>query len=192
MSVLPAAPRAPAGVVVPDGRPARGCSVHGCGRRHYARGFCHPHWLRVRRRGDHHADVPIGARASTGTSYCSVRRRLRAEHGPASARRCAVCARRGWVWSYDGTDPDEHTDPARGYRYSLDLTRYRPRCRSCHRRASGPGGAGPLDVERAARLYRGGASSRGIGALLDASPSAVLRALRTHGVPIRDRGRARR
>lgn len=96
------------------------------------------------------------------------------------------------MWSYDGTDPDERTDSARGYRYSLDLSRYRPLCRSCHRHATGPGGAGPLDVERAAWLYRAGASSRGIAALLDASPSAVLRALRTHGVPIRDRGRRTR
>ena len=57
------------------------------------------------------------------------------ERGPASGRRCAGCAAPAACWSYDGTDPDERTDPARGYRYSLDLDRYQPRCRSCHRRA---------------------------------------------------------
>ena len=99
------------------------------------------------------------------------------------------------LWSYDGTDPAERTDPARGCRYSLDPTRYRPRCRPCHQRATARGrdarGAVSLDVGRAARLYRAEASFRGIGALLHASPSAVRSALRAHGVEIRPAGRPR-
>lgn len=97
------------------------------------------------------------------------------------------------MWSYDGTDPDERTDPARGCRYSPDPDHYRPRCRSCHRRApTRRRGTVALDVERAARLYRAGANSRGIGALLQASPSAVRAALRAHGITLRPGIRQRR
>jgi len=106
--------------------------------------------------------------------------------GPAAGRPCAECSAPACVWSYDGADPTERIDPARGYRYSLDLARYRPQCRSCHRRTTA------LDVERVARLYRAGASSAGIAALLDVSPATVLRALRSHDVPIRSRTRRSR
>lgn len=123
--------------------------------------------------------------AAAVPGYCAMRQRLVTARGPAAAQPCAGCDRDAQLWSYDGTDPDERTDPVRGCRYSLDPARYRALCRSCHRRATARGAAGPLDVERAAWLYRAGASSRGIAAVLDASPSAVLRALRAHGVPIR-------
>src|SRR4051812_44328244 len=42
-----------------------------------------------------------------------------------------------------------------------------------------------LDVERAARLYAAGVSSRGVAAVLGISRDAVLRELRAHGVAIR-------
>ena len=93
---------------------------------------------------------------------------------PSAARQprtaCADCGAPAVDWSYDGTDPAERTDRGRGYRYSLDPARYRPRCRSCHRRATvaqrRPRPTSPVvvDVERAARLYRAGASARGIAA----------------------------
>jgi hypothetical protein len=118
------------------------------------------------------------------------------------------------VWSYDGTDPDERTEPGlqagpeaqeppdptstapagRERRYSLDPARYRPLCRFCHRRAvldrAAPvpeprRGAPAMDVERAARLYEAGASAAGIAGLLRVSPDAVLRALRARGLTIR-------
>ena len=173
----------------PPGLARRVCTVAGCGRGHHGLGLCRAHWTRARRCGSAAAQTVIRA-APAVCGYYALRRRLTAVRGPAAALPCAECARPARVWSYDGTDPDARTDPARGYRYSLDLFRYRPRCRSCHRCATGPGGAGPLDVSRAARLYEAGASSRGIGALLGASPSAVLRALRARGVPIRDRARS--
>lgn len=163
-----------------------GCTVPGCGRPHHARGWCRPHWRRARR-GAVRPDTPI--RDGVGTpGYFTVRRRLTAAHGPAAGRPCAECPRSACVWSYDGTDPDERTDPSHGYRYSLDPARYRPRCRSCHRRST----AAPLDAERVARLYRGGASSAGIAALLDVSPNTVLRILRANDVPIRSRTRRSR
>ncbi|GAA3247674.1 hypothetical protein GCM10017691_57160 [Pseudonocardia petroleophila] len=163
-----------------------GCSVPGCGRPHHARGWCRPHWRRARR-GTLRPEDPIRD-ASVAPSYFTVRRRLTARRGPAAGRACAECPRPAQLWSYDGTDPDERTDPPRGYRYSLDLLRYRPRCRSCHRRSA----ARPIDAERVARLYRGGASSAGIAALLDSSPNTVLRILRANDVPIRSRTRRSR
>jgi len=96
------------------------------------------------------------------------------------------------VWCYDGADPAERVDP-RGRRYSLDPDRYRPSCRFCLRRAAAdrraafprPRRRPRLDVERAARLYQAGASSRGLAALMGVSRDTVLRALRAHGVAIR-------
>lgn len=176
----------------------RGCSVVTCGRRRVARGWCGTHYARWRAHGDPLADVPVTprVRANRGAvSYGAALQRVRARRGPARAQACAVCRAPAVVWCYDGAAVDERVDP-RGRRYSLDPDRYRPCCRFCHRRtvvdrgAELPTGAvapPALDVERAARLYRAGASSTGIGALLRVSPSAVINALRKHGVDIRTR-----
>jgi len=168
------------------------CTVAGCGRAHYGRGYCRTHYMRWQRHGDPQAAAPIGYKTPGGVSYWSIHQQVKAQRGPAAASRCAECGAGAVDWSYDGTDPNERTDPARGYRYSLDPARYRPRCRSCHRRAMLHGRFGrPIDVARAARLYQAGASARGIGALLHASRDAVLTALRAHGVAIRPSGRHR-
>jgi hypothetical protein len=178
----------------------RVCSVPGCGRAHLARGYCRPHYLRWQRRATPLPEVPIVARSRGSNSYAAALRRVRTLRGPASAQKCAECTGPAALWSYDGADLDERTDAARGTRYSLDPARYRPRCRFCHRRAvvqrsaDLPGRPCPvpnLDVERAARLYRAGASARGIGSLLRVSPDAVLRTLRAHGVAIRPNRRQR-
>jgi len=169
---------------------ARTCTVPECGRRHYGRGYCRAHHARWRRHGDPAAARQLGTKTSGGVSYWSVHERLRTERGPASSHRCAECGAAALGWSYDGADPDERTDPARGYRYSLDLARYRPRCRCCHRRATvaaHPGTPVLLDADRIARLYRAGATARGIAALLGTSPHIVLTTLRAHDVPIRNR-----
>ena len=171
----------------------RHCEVSGCGRRRFGRGYCRAHYERWRRHGDPQAEIPIATYRSGGDSYWAVGQQLRAERGPASGRRCAGCAAPAACWSYDGTDPDERTDPARGYRYSLDLNRYLPRCRPCHRRATVDmtrprARSRAVDPERAARLYRAGASVTGIAALLDVSRAAVHTALRKHGVALRRPG----
>lgn len=174
-------------------RRMRLCEVTDCGRRHCGHGYCRTHLARWRRNGDPQPDVAVSARDRSGETYWAVGKRLRTECGPASARRCAGCAAPAACWSYDGTDPHERTDPVRGYRYSLDLARYRPRCRSCHRRStlarSRPRArSAAVEVERAARLYRSGASVTGIAAVLDVSRTAVHTALRNHGVPLRRPG----
>lgn len=169
------------------------CAVPGCERVHKARGFCRTHYRRWQRHGDPRAELPVVA---AGTSYRAVLAQVRVSRGAPDAQRCAECGGAGAVWSYDGADPDERTEPGRGRRYSLDSARYRPRCRFCHRRAllaaAAPVEAPParraapaLDVDRAVRLYSAGATAAGIAGLLHVSPQAVLRALRARDITIR-------
>lgn len=175
-------------------QPDAGCAVPGCEGRHDGRGYCHTHLSRLQRLGDAHADVPIQHKRTHGkVSYWSVHERLRAEAGAPGERACDDCGRPAWCWSYIGGDPDERTDPSSDYRYSLDLDRYRPRCRSCHRKATvarnPPREQSPVpDIERAVWLYERGVSAAGIGALMDVSRTAVLAALRAQGVTIRGPG----
>jgi hypothetical protein len=170
------------------------CAVPGCGRRHYGHGYCRPHHARWSRHGDPQADLPIEAKTTGGVGYWACHERVKATRGPATAHLCAECGAAAVDWSYDGADPAERVS-AQGYRYSLDPARYRPRCRSCHRRVTvahrGPRPASPsvVDVDRAMRLYRAGASGRGIAQLLGTSRSAVYTALHAAGVAMRPRGR---
>jgi hypothetical protein len=175
------------------------CTIAGCGRPFYAHGWCVTHYQRWQRLGHPQPDTPVRPRTTDGTSYAAVRRRVRAERGPASAQACAECGAPAVCWSYDGTDPDERTHPVRGVAYSLDLARYRPRCRFCRRRRDHLGELAParrrapdLDVARAIRLYQAGASCRGIGAVMGISTEAVRSALRANGVALRASGRPRR
>ena len=71
----------------PPAAEARLCEVGGCGRRHFARGYCRAHHERWRRHGDPQAHVPIAGRERGGDGYRAVGRRLRSELGPASGRR---------------------------------------------------------------------------------------------------------
>lgn len=67
-----------------------------------------------------------------GVTYGAVHVRLASTNGPASSHRCADCERRAADWSYSGGCPSERRDPDTGCAYSTDLSRYVPRCRSCH------------------------------------------------------------
>lgn len=170
------------------------CTVPDCNERACTRGLCNTHYRRWQRHGDARADIPVEAKTSGGVGYWSVRERLKTERGSARNHPCADCGAPGRDWSYDGSDPDERTEADRGYRYSLDLDRYRPRCRPCHRRATiartppRPRSRTVADIDRAARLYTAGASARGIARLLGTSPVAVYRALRIAGVQMRPKG----
>lgn len=59
--------------------------------------------------------------------------------GKATDQQCAFCGKRATDWAYDHTDPAElprRTDPALGKLhgpYSVDLNRYIPLCKSCHK-----------------------------------------------------------
>jgi hypothetical protein len=177
----------------------RTCVINECKRTHYARGWCVTHYRRWQRHGDARADSAVVKRSRDGEGYPVVMRRLRRERGSATARACADCGGAAACWSYDGHDPDARVHPQRGLEYSLDITRYRPRCRFCHRRAIAARhrtaasleltGQRAFDVERAATLYRAGASCHGIGSLMGLSADATRRALRAHGVQMRPSGR---
>jgi hypothetical protein len=175
------------------------CEIHGCPRPFYAHGWCVTHYQRWQRLGTPQPDTPVRARTTDGTSYAAARRRVRTERGPASAQVCAECGAAAVCWSYDGADPDERTHPVSGVRYSLDLARYRPRCRFCRRRRDRNSDLTPvrrrapnLDLARAVRLYQAGASCRGIGSVMGVSTEAVRAALRANGVVLRPSGLPRR
>ncbi|MDQ2710291.1 MAG: hypothetical protein M3Z25_22875 [Actinomycetota bacterium] len=183
-------------------RPSHGCAVAGCPRPGRSRGWCVAHYRRWYRHGDPRAEVAVAARTADGGTYSAVRRRLGAERGRAVELCCADCGGAAVCWSYDGSDPHERTDPGRGVSYSLDLGRYRARCRFCHRRAvvargadlpGGPRGRAPaLHVDTAVRLYLAGATCRGIGSLMGVSKDAVRQALHGQGIELRPSGRPRR
>lgn len=170
------------------------CDVPNCDRQSVRRGYCRAHYARLLRHGDVRADIPVETKTSGGIGYWASHERVKAERGPAAAHLCADCGAPARDWSYDGSDPAERIDLGRGYRYSLDVTRYRPRCRSCHRRATvahsrpHPPSASVVDIERAVALYRGGVRTSGIARVLGTSRVAVYRALRAHGEPMRPRG----
>lgn len=173
-------------------RQAARCAVTGCNRPIKARGWCDTHYTRWRRTGDPRGDTPIGARSIPHPdSYSAVRQRIRRERGPASALACMDCGTGARDWSYDYSDPHEHIDPARGYRYSTDVDRYVPRCRSCHRRATRRGGR-PLDAGHCARLYRDGRTLAAIAQLTGHSTAEIRRALVTTETPIRRNRRRQR
>lgn len=154
-------------------RPARRCVVPGCDRPHHGRGLCRTHGSRVRRSGDPRADRPVAERSGP-PSYRVVYRRIRAARGPADEHPCWSCGAPATVWSYDVTDPSE----LRAKRpYSADPARYRAACRTCHRH--------PFDPDRAVRLYRAGATLRGIAALLGIGTATVRHTLRANDVPTR-------
>lgn len=70
--------------------------------------------------------------------YAAAHDRVTTFHeGPATDHGCVHdCGRQAWHWSYNGGDPDarvETSGPCAGLAYSLDLSFYAPRCRSCHK-----------------------------------------------------------
>ncbi len=99
-------------------------------------GLCNLHYKRLRRTGSttareraKGAESPywVGDRAG----YRAVHGRLLRLRGRASQFECVDCGGRGEDWSYDHTDPNPGFDH-RGCPYSTDLSRYQPRCKSCH------------------------------------------------------------
>lgn len=62
--------------------------------------------------------------------YFGLHSRIRAARGPARNHDCVDCGKRARHWSYDLSDPTPViTDKLT---FSLDVTRYEPRCVKCH------------------------------------------------------------
>ena len=63
--------------------------------------------------------------------YKGAHSRVRAVKGSAAEHLCIDCGNPAKHWSYDHTDPDEHTSDSGPF--SLHPDRYQPRCHKCHR-----------------------------------------------------------
>lgn len=64
-------------------------------------------------------------------TYATAHARVARSRGKASEYLCDLCPRRASDWAYNYTDPEELAEDGRPY--SLDVTRYAPMCKSCHR-----------------------------------------------------------
>ena len=127
-------------------------------------------------------------------SYRTMHDRVRSVHGRADSHACVGCGGPAHHWSYDGTDPNELHErwPGRqkDFAYSLDVSRYEPRCRSCH--STHDGVAKQLGVRRGeeqtnsklteadVRAIRGaltveGVTQRSLAQLYDVDPALISR-----------------
>lgn len=64
--------------------------------------------------------------------YEQAHLRLKNDRGRPAWYACVACGKQAAEWAYTGGCPNELTEGHR--RYSLDQTRYRPMCITCHRR----------------------------------------------------------
>jgi hypothetical protein len=121
------------GEQMPDGI----CTYEGCDhvRRSHTSPWCQTHYVRIWRNGD---PSVVRTTVKEQPAYRSAHARLTRKRGRASQFQCVDCPRRAHHWSYDGTDPNELKSP-RGQTYSLDVSKYVPRCASCHMKHDGVG-----------------------------------------------------
>lgn len=124
------------------GKPDRGverCTVAGCGSPREGRGLCNKHYLRARKHGDPLHVTPRSvshAKFTDAPTYGGMHHRVRKLWGSPSEYRCQ-CGEWAAEWAYDHTDPREVAgERKRGFPalYSLDVNRYMPMCKPCHRK----------------------------------------------------------
>jgi hypothetical protein len=118
------------------------CSIEECEGIAEKRGWCVRHYMLWWRYGDptlaprHGYRYPVGPAhpmwRGDDVGWSGVHNRLRSLFGKAAEHRCTDCHGPAAEWSYDNSDPDER--PSAHGPYSLDLSRYTPRCVTCHRR----------------------------------------------------------
>ena len=94
------------------------CSVGGCGKKHYSRGYCTAHYYKFLRHGDPEWQAPV--KPGGEVSYRTMHERVQKARGKAAEYQCARCPAQAadWAWIH-GLD--------RG-----DVTSYTPMCTSCH------------------------------------------------------------
>lgn len=121
----------------------RSCSVDGCERPHYGKGYCALHYQRMWRNGNleiKRTKPPRNDLAGENnrfwrgdaTSTTGAHRRVRKARGPASDHSCVDCGGTAKEWAYDHKDPEERAHPQGAF--SLKVEHYQPMCVSCHRR----------------------------------------------------------
>jgi hypothetical protein len=115
------------------GRPAKACTVDGCERRHYGKGYCTLHYQRWVKYGDPSV-VQVGHWVGEDAGYSAVHARLERYRGLAKTHLCAHCGQSADDWAYDLSCPNEKRGERHGrlLAYSTDPNRYMPLCRQCH------------------------------------------------------------
>jgi hypothetical protein len=105
------------------------CAVDGCEQPLRKREWCASHYAQWKRTGEVR---PFEYKWGSG-GYTSTHKWLRRRLGDAADQACVDCGGPAREWSYVGGGVDERVDE-RGLAYSRDVSRYRPRCVTCHRR----------------------------------------------------------
>ena len=113
------------------------CTFQGCKRPHRGNGLCNTHGQQLKNFGKL---SPIWGPGSNrwldieSLDYDYAHDRVVRARGSASTHECDQCGDvAAQDWAYDHCDVRQLTDE-RGRHYSSDITRYRPMCRSCHKR----------------------------------------------------------
>ncbi len=114
------------------------CDIEGCQKPRVGR-YCPMHSARISRHGDPHKVIPhsernnprgsANSRWNDDPGYFTVHQRLVRQEGPARDLICS-CGSPARQWSYIGPRQPNERMP-----FSEDLTQYRPRCVSCHKKA---------------------------------------------------------
>ncbi len=114
----------------------RPCSIDGCDRAHKGHGYCNTHYKRFVRHGDTSVlGNPGRPLLGDAPGWAAIHKRLMRSRGRASEFFCVDCGKQAAEWSYNNRDPHEIVAMDHGWvlAWSLDMTNYDPRCRSCHR-----------------------------------------------------------
>lgn len=84
-----------------------------------------------------HCDDKALHRRQEHAGYVAAHQRVRQDRGRAATHSCVDCDGGAQHWSYDHSDPGELLDDsvnAGPLPYSLDTSRYQPRCIPCHKK----------------------------------------------------------
>lgn len=117
----------------------RTCTVAGCTDPHNAHGMCITHYKRWVRHQSFDKPVKIVGKGAdnpnwvgSSAAYMTVHSRIRTARGWASEYSCVECGVQALDWAYTYDCPNEI--PSKSGPYSVDIERYQPMCRRCHRR----------------------------------------------------------
>lgn len=114
-------------------QPIGPCSMPGCDNRRASFGYCTTHYNRLRRYGNPEI-VQYSGWLGDAVNYEGMHFRIYAQRGKACEYPCTHCFRVAVDWAYDHTDPKVRYDRTSGLPFSLEVNRYVPLCRSCHKR----------------------------------------------------------
>ena len=110
------------------------CTLEGCERRYYCKGYCLAHYTRVRKNG-HPGSPDVRPVKPPKPKYSTIHTRLNVKRGKASEHTCP-CGRQASSWAYLYTDSEplvSNQRDSKGCLYSADLTAYIALCSADHR-----------------------------------------------------------